>query len=380
MRLLYLTRTYTGHDARWLRVLAEQGLELGFLALQGAGASGFAAAHPGVEVLASPGLPAGATTGQLDGAMPEVRLSCGEWRPDVILAGPLTDAGYLATRILPRRTLLMSWAFDVLHEPATVPGARERLRQTLRTGRHLFVDCQALVQTCEEIAGRRFRQTCVLPWGLTEEDKPAPRSGWRRRLGDQSAKVILHTRGFEPVHQPRTVFESFRRAHAQDDTLRLWLAGAGAQRDSFETMVDAAGLRSAVRFLGRLDQPELAGAFAEADAYLACSLSDGSSLSLLQAMHAGLPCVVSDLPGNREWLEPGGGWLVPAAETETFARALTECVRLAPAARTETARTHRGRVKRRADLAANLPRLLQVLHFVAAGSRPAVAAPLSLAV
>lgn len=378
MRLLYLTRTYTRHDARWLRVLAEQGLVLGFLPLQAVPSGDFAREHPSVELLASPGLPAGADTAQLDAAKPQVRAQGDAWQPDVILAGPLTDAGYLAARIDAGRTLLMSWAFDVLHEPEVSVGAKERLRDVLGRGRHLFTDCQALADQCESQVGRKYENLCVLPWGLAAEDKPAPRSGRRQQLGDEAARVILYTRGSDPVHQPQTVVEAFRRARAQDDTLCLWLAGAGL-RERFELIVEASGLRPAVRFLGYLDQAELAACFMEADAYLACSLSDGSSISLLQAMHAGLPCIVSDLPGNREWVGSGGGWLVPAGQPEAFARALVESGGLSADAHARIAAHNRLRVNQRADLSANLPRLLRTLRAIAGRSQPVATEPLSLA-
>jgi hypothetical protein len=378
MRLLYLTRTYTRHDARWLRVLAEQGLVLGFLPLQQVDGKAFVREHPQVTLLASPGLPAGANTATLDAAYPRVRAQCAEWQPEVILAGPLTDAGYLAVRIDPARTLLMSWAFDVLHEPLVSSGARERLRESLRWGRNLFTDCRALADQCATLAGRKFENVCVVPWGLASEDKPAPRPSQRSRLGDDAAKVILYVRGFEPVHQPQTVIEAFRLAHAQDDSLRLWLAGAGGLREKIEAVVDTRGLRGAVRFLGQLDQPKLAGCFTEANAYLACSVSDGSSLSLLQAMHAGLPCIVSDLGGNREWLESDGGWLAPAGEPAAFARALVESACLAPEDRARISAHNRLTVNLRADLAANLPVLLHTLRAVAGSPRPVVAESLYL--
>lgn len=371
MRLLYLTRTYTRHDARWLRALGAQDLTLAYLPLQQIDAGKFAQAHPGVELLASPDLPAGAGTRELDGAEPAVRRACAELHPDAILAGPLTDAGYMATRILPERTLLMSWAFDVLHEPNVCRMAAERLDQALRRGRYLLADCQAIARECEHLAGRQFEQVCVLPWGLAAEDKPEPVAGLRGRLNDQSSKVVLFTRGFEPVHQPQTVVESFRRAYTGDHNLRLWLAGSGSLRDKLETIVDTFGLRSVVRFLGQLDQGDLAGAMAEADVYFACSLSDGSSISLLQAMHAGLPCIAADIPGNREWLEPGGGWLVSAGEPDGFARAIGESVRVSPAARVRMAATNRARVDLRADLEANLPRLRQTLEIMASEQEPA---------
>lgn len=377
MRLLYLTRTYTSHDARWLRVLAENGLALAFLPLQRVNAEEFSRAHLAVELLTSPALRAGATTTQLDGAESCIRAQIETWRPDVIMAGPLTDAGYLAVRCQPERTLLMSWAFDVWHEPSVLPGARERLSDALRRGHHLFADCQSVADQCEALAGRKYKNVCVLPWGLAATDKPTLPTPQLRTPAKQAAKVILYTRGFESVHQPEVILAAFQRAQAENESLRLWMAGKGPMREPLEAMVAASGLGSVVRFLGELSQPELAGCFAAADAYVACSLSDGSSLSLLQAMHAGLPCVVADLPGNREWLEPDGGWLVPVAEPEALARAMIESTRLSTGDRAEIATRNRGWVEQRADLRANLPRLLRALGHVAGRCEPAASLALA---
>ena len=49
-----------------------------------------------------------------------------------------------------------------------------------------------------------------------------------------------------------------------------------------------------------------------ADLYLSASHSDGSSVSLMEALGCGLPVLVSDIPGNREWVTDGEqGWLFP---------------------------------------------------------------------
>lgn len=376
MRLLYLTRGYTRHDARWLRVLAEHGVTAAFLSLGPSDETGFALTHPHTQFLATPGLPADATTPVLESALPAVRAQISAWAPDVIMAGPLTDAGYLAVRIAPEKTLLMSWAFDVLHEPKALPDAAERLRETLRNGHHLFTDCESLAHECEAIAGRRYASRCVLPWGLAAEDTPSPVRGLRRRLGDESAKVILYTRGFAEVHQPLTVIAGFRRAHALDGSLRLWLAGEGALRAQAEAAVAHAGLTAVTRFLGQLDQPALAGAMVEADAYVACSLSDGTSLSLLQAMHAGLPCIAADLPGNREWLRGAGGWLVPVHDAGALAAAIIAALALPAGTRERVATTNRQRVRERADLSTNLPRLLVTLRLIADTVMPTDSAPL----
>ncbi len=54
-----------------------------------------------------------------------------------------------------------------------------------------------------------------------------------------------------------------------------------------------------------------------------------------------------------------------AGQIESFARGLTEAVALTSEVRTRIACRHRARVNQRADLTANLPRLLDTLEIVA---------------
>jgi glycosyltransferase involved in cell wall biosynthesis len=104
----------------------------------------------------------------------------------------------------------------------------------------------------------------------------------------------------------------------------------------------------------------LADYFKNADVYLSCALSDGTSVSLLEAMAYGLPVVATDAPGNREWVVPGrGGWLAPPRDARAFADALVEAARLDDASRATVAAQHREIVERRADWDANATRLIE---------------------
>ncbi len=71
-----------------------------------------------------------------------------------------------------------------------------------------------------------------------------------------------------------------------------------------------------MRFLGNVDNEKLPKLLNAADVYVSTSFSDGSSASLMEALGCGLPVVVTDIPGNREWVSEGerNGFLVPPGD------------------------------------------------------------------
>lgn len=177
-----------------------------------------------------------------------------------------------------------------------------------------------------------------------------PRSPERRRneretLGlDDDGPVLGSVGRLEPVKGYQIMIDAFHRlVHRWPDDRpapRLVLVGDGRRRATLER--EAAGGPGDVRFLGwRNDVPSLHAAF---DLFTLSSHSEGTSVSLLEAMSSGLCPVVTEVGGNAEVLGPDlGHRLVPAADPEALVgawrRALTE-----PAARREDAQRARRRV------------------------------------
>ena len=124
---------------------------------------------------------------------------------------------------------------------------------------------------------------------------------------------------------------------------RLWLAGDGPKRAALERQITALRLHGNVLLPGSFDSVE--DFLAAADLFVFPSREEGMSLSLLEAMGAGLPLVASDIPGNRALVENGReGLLVPVDDAEALAAAIERlledqplAVRLGQAARQRAA-------------------------------------------
>lgn len=88
--------------------------------------------------------------------------------------------------------------------------------------------------------------------------------------------------------------------------------------DELKKIVDDLGINDHIKFLGfRSDIPELLALF---DIYVSSSLSEGLSLSILQAMAAGKPVIATDVGGNQEIIRHGeSGILIPPRNSEMLA-------------------------------------------------------------
>jgi glycosyltransferase involved in cell wall biosynthesis len=105
--------------------------------------------------------------------------------------------------------------------------------------------------------------------------------------------------------------------------------------------------------------------FRTADTYISCARSDGTSVSLLEAMATSLPVVVTDIPSNREWVvEAQNGWLARAGSSEEFADRLLRAARLRPEERKLFAERNQRIVEERADWDRNFPKLLEMYERI----------------
>lgn len=162
---------------------------------------------------------------------------------------------------------------------------------------------------------------------LSQHDRDALRA----ELGlSPSAQVIGSIGRLEPVKNYKMALRALARILADGRRTVppvLLIAGDGSERASLEAMAGDLGVARHVRFLGwRPDAAEICGAF---DIFTLASTSEGTSISLLEAMGSGVCPVVTDVGGNRAVLGPElEALLVPdnddAAMAHTWSRLLDD--------------------------------------------------------
>lgn len=140
---------------------------------------------------------------------------------------------------------------------------------------------------------------------LSRFNPPADRREMREMLGlAQDAKVLI-TVG---EHSKRKNHQAVLRAAAKLQDIQVLLCGWGDGQSELEALARELNISERVHFLGfRQDVPAV---LAAADAFVFPTLHEGLPVSLMEAMAAGLPCVVSNVRGNADLIEVGeGGFL-----------------------------------------------------------------------
>jgi glycosyltransferase involved in cell wall biosynthesis len=112
---------------------------------------------------------------------------------------------------------------------------------------------------------------------------------------------------------------------------------------------------------GTIASEEMPRWFRAANAYVSCAKSDGTSVSLLQAMATGLPVIVTDIAANREWVaENSNGWLASVGSSAEFADKLLRAASVEPGDRQAISERNQRIVAKRADWDRNFPSLLHL--------------------
>ncbi len=169
----------------------------------------------------------------------------------------------------------------------------------------------------------------------------------------------------------RELIVAWSRIVRQRPSARLWLVGEGPDRENLYDLILDRDLRGRVLMPGAFDWID--EILLAADVFVLPSHEEGMSLSLLEAMAAGVPVVASDIPGNRRVLCHGQhGLLVPCRDPDALEAAILQQLdqRIAAAAR---ARAARERVEREFSLTRTAEEHLELVRRTIArkaGSQP----------
>jgi glycosyltransferase involved in cell wall biosynthesis len=171
-------------------------------------------------------------------------------------------------------------------------------------------------------------RTELLPMGVDDEifagsgagEADALREEARRRLGlDPAVPAVLFVGDLIPQKGVLEILEAQKELSRRGTSLMLYLVGEGPLRGAS---------RPGVTFTGRLPQKEILFWYRAADIFVLPSHSEGSPVTVMEALRSGLPVVASRVGGIPDLVEDGlTGFLVPAKDPRALSHALDGLLR-----------------------------------------------------
>jgi glycosyltransferase involved in cell wall biosynthesis len=203
---------------------------------------------------------------------------------------------------------------------------------------------QSLPIAARTVAGRRAR---VVQNGA--DLGRVARTAQGVRAPDDGLFRVVSVGRLEPVKDPLAMVAAF--AAGSDAGCRLQLIGAGALEEHVRRDVEAKGLGDRVDATGLVPRDDVFRAYARSDLFVSVSHGEGLPIAVMEAMAAGLPVVLSDIPPHREVVD--GLEVVPLVrpgDVAGFAREIERFRRMPAEERREVGRRCRAWVLERFTL------------------------------
>jgi L-malate glycosyltransferase len=360
LRIIYFSLDYSPHDYRFLAALAETEHEVYYVRLQ-----------RGLRPVEDRPIPAKINQVLWAGGQNEfhwrdlLRLTFDfqrltrEIKPDLIHAGPIQTCGLIATLSGWSGPLLaMSWGFDLMQDSERNGWWRWATKYVLRRADAFVSDCESTRVKAIDY-GMNADHTVVFPWGV-DLDHFAPLSVVSHPL---SGFTLFCNRSWEPRYGVDVLARAFVKVAGSRSDVGLLLVGGGSQAQAIRQILERGGVLGLVTFAGHISNRDLPRYYHMADLYISPSYVDGSSVSLMEALACGMPCLVSDIPANKEWVTDGvDGWLFPDGNVDALAAKILQVLDNRDAMQ-EMRHAARAVAEARADWKKNFPKLFEAYRL-----------------
>ena len=369
MRLLYFTDNNSDHNRRFLDKLAVSGHEVFYLTLAGAPYPSFWLPR-GIHLVETDStFPRHSTPTDVKAFLPELKQILASLKPDLVQAGPIQSCAYLTALAHFHPMLAMSWGSDILLDAHRGDEWYQATQIALSSADGFFCDCDAVLHCARQINPLPPERVVQFPWGL-HPGIFSP-SGEKAQLPFHDHEfVFICTRSWEEIYGIDVVLRAFEIASKQAPHLRLLLIGHGSLEAEVLSFVEEHDLEDRILIPGSISGADMPRYFRAADAYISGARSDGTSISLLEAMATGLPVIVADNPSNREWVTEGeNGWLCRVGSIEGFAATMLLAAEQDRASRANMSARNQRVVEQRANWDKNFPRLLSAYENILSSTR-----------
>jgi glycosyltransferase involved in cell wall biosynthesis len=251
----------------------------------------------------------------------KIRKIVNRIKPDLINAHFVPSYGFIGALLKIHPLVISTWGSDVLISPGKSWLHKLRAKYVLKKADLVTADAKVTAEAVYNLGVER-EKVVISPMGV---EKHLIAGQEKSELGSLETEkpylFILSNRRLEPLYDIATLLKAIPLVikEAKKD-VKFIILGEGSQKSQLIHLSRELKIEGYVEFKGVVSREKLLQYYRNSDIYVSTSKSDSTSVSLLEAMSFGAIPVVTDIPGNREWIEDHeNGFLFPRYDHKALA-------------------------------------------------------------
>jgi glycosyltransferase involved in cell wall biosynthesis len=263
------------------------------------------------------------------------RQAVSRWQADVLHAHRVSSGGWLGAASGFHPLIVTPWGSDVYQHPQRSLAARLLAWFTLRRADLITANSDAIGRQAIKLGGRA-QAVQIIQFGVEMDVfSPAPATpvksaALRQRLSlPPDARLVLSVRGVKPVYNLEIILQALPAVRQQFPEAIFIFRNYNtdpAYKQQIDALTAELGLGDFIRWLPEVnDRTEMAALYRLSEVVVSVPTTDGTPVSVQEAMACEKPIVCTDLPSLREFITHGqNGFLVPVRQPAPLAEAINQ--------------------------------------------------------
>ena len=234
-----------------------------------------------------------------------------KFNPDMVIAERTTSYGYLASVsgikpvVIAQQGITDLWP---LNSPLYI--FKKRLQDYAFKKADLIHAWGNVMEIHMEKSNVDMSKVMVLPKGINLDYFE-----FKDNDNDTMINAIV-TRSLQQEYQHDLILKAFAIVKQKNIPFKLTIIGDGTELEKLKSLAKELNIENEVFFTGKINNNDIPKFLREANFYISAPTTEGVSASLFEAMACGCFPIVSDLPGNRSWIQQKVNGILVSIENE----------------------------------------------------------------
>ena len=240
---------------------------------------------------------------------------------------------YMVASACARPLVVTAWGSDIYRRFEQDKEIVGQLYHGLQTARLITCDSFDQRSLLATFPGVDEEKVHVVQWGVdTSVFRPGPVDGEiLARLGVSNRPVVFSARKLFPIYNQEAIIAAFSLVRREIPEAVLLMKDYRSDADYVQRLrqhVEEHGLTDSVRIVDGVAYEQMGDLYRLAPVSVSVPFSDGTSMSVLEAMASGSAPIVSDLPSLKEWIRDGwNGYIVSPANAQMLAQRIVQLLK-----------------------------------------------------